>query len=166
MSIFISRSLKGQQKSVLALGATQGVAYSRKVDFQSGYPRYHRLTKIHCPPGRYIETCSNDAKRRVHRNLHMNSGPLPEATPCVQTWSAKVHVYSCVSQLINRNRQPYKQTTKSYLLLVKLFDQVSGTDNWLRNFMPVTAKHAHVAEALANFFGLWIIDAVKLIDHG
>ena len=106
ISLFISLSFKGQQKSVLALGATQGVAYSRKVDFQSGYPRYHRLTKIHCPPGRYIETCSNDAKRRVHRNLHMNSGPLPEATPCVQTWSAKVHVYSCVSEFINR--QPYK----------------------------------------------------------
>ena len=105
------RSHKGRQKSVLDLGATQGVAYSRKVDFQSGYPRYHRLTKIHCPPGRYIETCSNDAKRRVHRNLHMNSGPLPEATPCVQTWSAKVHVYSCVFQLINR--QLYKQLNKN-----------------------------------------------------
>ena len=93
---------------MLDLGATKGVAYSRKVDFQSGYPRYHRLTKIHCPPGRYIETCSNDAKRRVHRNLHMNSGPLPEATPYVQTWIAKVqciakvHVYSCVSKWINR----------------------------------------------------------------
>ena len=103
-----SRSLKGQQKSVLALGATQGVAYSRKMDFHVGYPWYHRLTKIHCPPGRYIETCSNYAKRRVHRNLHMNSGPLPEATPYVQTWIAKVqciakvHVYSCVSKWINR----------------------------------------------------------------
>ena len=93
---------------MLDLGAAEAVAYSRKVDFQSGYTRYHRLTKIHCSPGRYIETCSNYAKRRVHRNLHMNSGPLPEATPYVQTWIAKVqciakvHVYSCVSKWINR----------------------------------------------------------------